>query len=127
MACYAVATNASKVFPAFGEMLWTAKVELAGKTTGMNVTAALCANPVNAKGTIPGLQSELLAASNEPEKPAPVLYYDEIGGLYGDAGMDPAPATGCLMTCFATATRTAPPASAATTEPRRCTQSTSRC
>jgi Protein of unknown function (DUF3631) len=88
MTLFPAAANALAAFPAFGEVLFTANTEQAGKTTGMAVTAALCANPVNAKGTVPALQSELAAASNEPEKPAPVLYYDEIGGLYGASGLN---------------------------------------
>ena len=88
MVLYATATNALKASPAFGEMLFAAKREQSGKTTAMTVTASLCSNPVSAKGTVPALQSALAAAANEPEKPAPVLFYDEIGGLYGMSGLN---------------------------------------
>jgi hypothetical protein len=88
MTLFAAATNAVGQFPAFGELLFAATTEQAGKTTGMEVTAALCANPVSAKGTMAALQSTIAAAGNEPEKPRLVLKYDEIGGLYGESGLN---------------------------------------
>ena len=87
MLLYAAATHALTAFPAFGRMLFTSLSEESGKTRAMEITAALCANPQDGSGTPYALQSELAAAANEPEKPMPSFYYDEIGSVYGDSGL----------------------------------------
>ena len=54
---------------------------------GMAVTAALCANPLDASGTSYALTSALAAAGNTPDQPAPTLYYDEISSVFGRSGL----------------------------------------
>ena len=88
MVLYAAATHALTAFPAFGRMLFTSLDEASGKTRAMEVAVALSANPQDASGTPYALQSELAASANEPEKPVPSFYYDEIGGVYGEAGLN---------------------------------------
>ena len=57
-----------------------------GKTTAMNVTAALGPNATDADGTYADLQSALAEAANTPENPLRIFYFDEIGEVYGDSG-----------------------------------------
>lgn len=59
-----------------------------GKTTGMNVTAALGPNPTDADGTYADLQSALAEAAATPENPLRIFYFDEIGEVYGDDGQN---------------------------------------
>ena len=69
MVLYAAATHALTAFPTFGRMLFTSEHEASGKTMGMAVTAALCANPLDASGTSYALTSALAAAGNTPDQP----------------------------------------------------------
>lgn len=87
MVLYAAATHALTAFPTFGRMLFTSEHEASGKTMGMAVTAALCANPLDASGTSYALTSALAAAGNTPDQPAPTLYYDEISSVFGKSGL----------------------------------------
>ena len=88
MVLYAAATHALNVFPAFGRMLFTSDKPESGKTTAMDITAALSSNPQSAEATSDGLASILDAATNTPEVGAPTLTWDEIEKFYGNAGLN---------------------------------------
>ena len=87
MTLYAGTTYVIKAFPTLGHMLFAGETEACGKTVAMMVTAALCANPLDASGTSYALQSALAAASNAPEQLTPTLYYDEISSVFGRSGL----------------------------------------
>ena len=87
MTLYAGTTYVIKAFPTLGHMLFAGETEACGKTVAMMVTAALCANPLDASGTPYALQSALAAASNAPEQMTPTLYYDEISSVFGRSGL----------------------------------------
>lgn len=87
MILYAAGTHALKAFPAYGRMLFTGPPNT-GKTTMMNLTAALSANPQNAKGTQDGLMSLMHAATNTPEIDMPTLYRDEVSQVFGQSGLN---------------------------------------
>lgn len=70
-------------------VLWTSKKpgqELTGKTTAMNVTAALSANPEEANGSYASLRSALMAVSNTPENPLHTWVFDAIDNALGEDG-----------------------------------------
>lgn len=56
-----------------------------GKTTGMNVTASLCANPRNAKGSPAALRAKLFRAAQLGNSVV-TFFYDQIDGVYGLLG-----------------------------------------
>jgi Protein of unknown function (DUF3631) len=85
---YASATHALPGLVTIGRMLFSADVEAAGKTLAMEIAAALSDNPQDASGTPYALQSELAAAAATPEKHHPTFYFDEIGGVYGESGLN---------------------------------------
>lgn len=86
MTLYAAATHAMKAHVTFGRMLFTSDKEESGKTLAMQVTASLCSAPSDAAGTKFALDSELAQAANEPERPVPTLYYDEVSNVFGRSG-----------------------------------------
>jgi len=59
-----------------------------GKTTAMNLIAALGPNPTDADGTYADLAAALAEAENTPENPLRIFYFDEIGEVYGDDGQN---------------------------------------
>lgn len=87
MTLYAASTYVIKAFPTLGHVLFAGETEACGKTVAMMVTAALCANPLDASGTPYALQSALASASNAPEQMTPTLYYDEISSVFGRSGL----------------------------------------
>lgn len=69
--------------------LWTSKKpgqELTGKTTAMNVAAALSANPEEANGSYAALRSALMAVGNTPENPLHTWTFDAIDNALGEDG-----------------------------------------
>lgn len=87
MTLYAAATHAINAGVTMGRLLFTSEREESGKTLAMMVTAALCSSPVDTSGSEPDMIAMLLAASNEPEKPTPTPYRDEISEVFGKAGL----------------------------------------
>ena len=85
---YAASTHALPGLVTIGRMLFSAEVEEAGKTLAMEIAAALSDNPQDAAGSSYALQSALAAAAAAPEKHHPTFYYDEIGGVYGESGLN---------------------------------------
>ena len=88
MTLYAAATHATEAFPAFGRMLFTSDKPESGKTTAMEVTAALCSNPQSAEGTSDGLVSTLAEATTQPEVGVPTLLWDEVEKFWGLSGLN---------------------------------------
>ena len=87
MALYAAATHALPACVTFGRILFTSEKEESGKTLAMMVMLALSSNAQDTSGSLPALQSLMAAASNEPEKPAPTLFRDEISDVFGRSGL----------------------------------------
>jgi len=83
---YAAATHAIRQCATFPRLLFTSELESSGKTHYMNVTSSVSANPMDAEGTPYALSSAMLAATNEPEKQVPSLFYDEISDILGKSG-----------------------------------------
>lgn len=83
---YAAATHGIRRCATFPRILYTSEMESSGKTHFMMVTASLSANPMDAEGTSFALSSAMLAATNEPEKQVPSLYFDEISDIFGKSG-----------------------------------------
>lgn len=90
MVLYAAATHVMREHATFGRMLFTSEREESGKTMAMMVTASLSSNPLDAEGTQYALQSALAAVANEPEKPVPTLYLDEVSDVFGKSGLNSA-------------------------------------
>jgi Protein of unknown function (DUF3631) len=90
MTLFAAATNVIKAakFPTFPRMLFTADQEESGKTTAMEVTALLSANPVSAKGTYAALKSAIAESSEQPENPVRTFYFDQVDNVFGNSGMN---------------------------------------
>lgn len=88
MTLYAAATHAVEAFPAFGRMLFTSDKPESGKTTAMEITAALCSNAQSAEGTSDGLVSTLAEATNQPEIGVPTLVWDEVEKFWGLSGLN---------------------------------------
>ena len=86
MLLYAMATHALEVFPAFGRMYWKGPAG-SGKTTAMDITGVLCANPRDVTGTTPAVRSLLAEHALNPKMPMPVLIIDQVEKYYGDSGM----------------------------------------
>jgi hypothetical protein len=84
---YAAATHAIKTFPSFGRLFFSGSTPECGKTTGVLVAAYLSSNPTNTTGSGPAVTSDLAAATNQPERPTPTLYRDEISSLFGRSGL----------------------------------------
>ena len=84
---FAAMTYMYKVGPTVPRMLIKGPAE-SGKTTAMNVIAALSANPTDADGTPADLKSAMVEAANQPEDPLRTFYYDEITENYGSSGMN---------------------------------------
>jgi Protein of unknown function (DUF3631) len=84
---YAAATWAMREHVTMGRMLFTSEAEASGKTLAMMITASLCAAPLDASGTQFAMKSALAAAANEPERPVPTLYRDEISDVFGRSGL----------------------------------------
>jgi hypothetical protein len=61
-------------------------MELTGKTTALNVCAALSANPEEANGSYASLRSALMAVANTPENPLHTWVFDAIDNALGEDG-----------------------------------------
>lgn len=86
MTLHAAATHAIRYGVTFPRLLFTSLAPESGKTHAMLINASLCANPSDASGTSYAFQNGLLEASNEPEKPVPTLYLDEVSDVFGQSG-----------------------------------------
>jgi hypothetical protein len=87
MTLHDFATHAISYGVTFPRVLFTSNEAESGKTHAMMVNVSLCANPMDTSGTSYAFQSGLMEATNEPEKPTPTLYRDEISDVFGKAGL----------------------------------------
>jgi hypothetical protein len=92
MMAYAFGTYVTKLFPAYGRMVWTSdgsksKGE-AGKSTAMEITASLSCNPMDIDGSRDSVRSALAAADEESESGIPTLYIDELTSITGESGLN---------------------------------------
>lgn len=89
---FAGVTWAQQVLYTIPRFLYTSEEsgeEETGKTTAMNVTAALSASPEDATGSYAALRSALAEVSNTPENPLRTWTYDAIDAtVFGESGMN---------------------------------------
>jgi Protein of unknown function (DUF3631) len=88
MTLYAAATHGIRHCVTFGRLLFTSQEAESGKTLAMTVTAHLSSRPMDTSGSIDALNSAIAAASNEPEKPVPTPFRDEISDVFGKSGIN---------------------------------------
>lgn len=86
MVLYAAATHIIDLCATFPRLLFASEREESGKTLAMQVLVALCSWSINATGTGYDLKSALAAAHEEPEKPTPTVYRDEVSTIFGRDG-----------------------------------------
>jgi Protein of unknown function (DUF3631) len=93
-ALFATATHGMPLaFVTFPHLLYASRLPgldgmKSGKTTGMNVTAALSANPRNAKGTYAALRAKLVSASVQTANPSRTFFHDQIDNVFGLSGQN---------------------------------------
>lgn len=87
MTLAAIASHATRYGVTCPRILFTSNEAESGKTHAMNVTVALCSNPMDMSGTSYAFRSGLMEASNTPEAPPVSLFLDEVSDVFGQAGL----------------------------------------